>query len=211
MYEAIVVKVLIASPSDLDDERKTIKDAISEWNNFNSEDKKIIFVPIMWETHTASNLKDDIQSTINTQIVNNSDMIIALFWNKLGTKTKMYDSGTTEEIYRFLESDKLTSIYFSHQDLKQDSLNLNSFQRLKTFEKKLKDDKRFIQYFKNNIELKELIKTNLSINYLKLLEKNFKSFSGELSYKVATVTFNTDGSMEATSDMFRFMPLNQET
>ena len=41
-FEAKVYKILIASPADVPDERNAIAEVISNWNNINSEQKKVV-------------------------------------------------------------------------------------------------------------------------------------------------------------------------
>jgi len=55
-YKATILKVLIASPSDLNEERKIIPDILSYWNLIHSEDLKVILQPIMWERNSYPHL-----------------------------------------------------------------------------------------------------------------------------------------------------------
>lgn len=52
-YEAKVFRVLIASPSDVVDEREIAVKTIQEWNDLNSAERQIVLLPLRWETHTA--------------------------------------------------------------------------------------------------------------------------------------------------------------
>jgi hypothetical protein len=52
-YKAEVYKVMIASPGDVNEERKIIREVLSEWNAVNSEMRKIVLLPVGWETHSA--------------------------------------------------------------------------------------------------------------------------------------------------------------
>lgn len=48
-FKAEVLRVLIASPSDVQKERDEIETAIFEWNTRFAEDMQIILLPSRWE------------------------------------------------------------------------------------------------------------------------------------------------------------------
>ena len=75
------------------------------------------------------------QSLINNQILKNADLLIGVFWTRIGTPTYEYESGTVEEIKKHIEADKPAMVYFSNQPVKPDSINLNQYEKLKEFKK----------------------------------------------------------------------------
>ncbi len=42
------------------------------------------------------------QGIINEQLVNNCDIFIGIFWGRLGTRTGKTESGSVEEIEKFI-------------------------------------------------------------------------------------------------------------
>jgi len=42
-------RVLVASPSDVKEERQVMREAMQEWNERNAEEYGIAFLPSMWE------------------------------------------------------------------------------------------------------------------------------------------------------------------
>jgi hypothetical protein len=44
-------RVLIASPSDMPEERKAATDAINEWNALHAAAESTVLLPVRWETH----------------------------------------------------------------------------------------------------------------------------------------------------------------
>lgn len=58
MYTANVYNVMLASPSDVDEERQVARDIIWEWNYLHSQDKRIVLLPLGWETHSSPLLGD---------------------------------------------------------------------------------------------------------------------------------------------------------
>jgi len=113
-FKADVFRILISSPSDTQEERKIISEEIQKWNQLYSTHEKIVLLPIMWETHSASRLGDSPQEILNKQIVEDCDALIGTFWTRAGTPTKTAESGTLEEIHRLGEKGKLIMLYFSN-------------------------------------------------------------------------------------------------
>lgn len=110
-YQATILNVMIASPSDVAVERQLVRDAIYEWNAIHSKQFGVMLNPVGWETHVAPEMGSRPQEIINKRILNNSDILLAIFWTRLGTETGEYVSGTVEEISKHISSQKLTSIY----------------------------------------------------------------------------------------------------
>ncbi len=113
MFTACVLNVLIASPSDTISDREAVRDAIREWNDFNASATAVVLLPLLWETHSTPQMGDRPQSILNKQLVNRADLLIALFWMRLGNPTGAADPGTVEEIREFMDQEKPVMIYFS--------------------------------------------------------------------------------------------------
>lgn len=110
-YQATILNVMIASPSDAAEERQLVRDAIYEWNAIHSKQFGVMLNPIGWETHVAPEMGSSPQEIINKRILENSDILIGIFWTRLGTETGEYVSGTVEEISKHIASQKLASLY----------------------------------------------------------------------------------------------------
>lgn len=57
-----------------------------------------LVVPTHWTSDAAAQHGDRPQASLNNQLVNSADIVIALFWHRLGTNTGEALSGTVEEI-----------------------------------------------------------------------------------------------------------------
>lgn len=110
-YQATILNVMIASPNDVSEERQLVRDAIYEWNAIHSKQFGVMLNPVGWETHVAPEMGGRPQEIINKRILEDSDILLGIFWTRLGTETGEYVSGTVEEISRHISSQKLTSIY----------------------------------------------------------------------------------------------------
>lgn len=114
---AIVFNVLIASPSDVSDERDIVTTVIHAWNAANYPTTGIMLHPVRWETHSFPESGDRPQAIVNRQIVDEGDLLIGIFGNRLGTPTGAAQSGTIEEIERFRKAGKHVALYFSTADV----------------------------------------------------------------------------------------------
>ena len=130
---ATIYRVLIASPSDVSEERKLLKDIIFDWNASHSVDMGILLEPVLWESHVCPNLGERPQEIVNSQIVNNADILIGIFWTRVGTKTEKANSGTIEEIQQIVEANKPALIYFSNKQTHPDQIDFEQYQSVIKF------------------------------------------------------------------------------
>ena len=112
-FTATTYRVLIASPSDLTEEREAATIAINDWNAQHAAAEGIVLLPVKWETHARPESGVRPQGAVNAQIVQTCDILIGMFWTKLGTDTGVAESGTIEEINQFVEQQKPALLYFS--------------------------------------------------------------------------------------------------
>jgi len=66
-YAATVYKVMIASPGDINGERRIVREVIADWNSAHSETRGIVLMPIGWETHSVPDMGGRPQEIINKQ------------------------------------------------------------------------------------------------------------------------------------------------
>jgi hypothetical protein len=165
-YKAFVYKVMIASPSDVESERGIIRQVVHEWNNVNSEDKRIVLMPVGWETHAAPSMQGGPQDVINRQVLEDADLLVAAFWTRLGTPTGGAPSGTVKEIEEHLAAGKPAMIYFSAAPVRLDSVDENQYKALKDFKAKCKK-RGLIEFYETLSEFREKFSRQLAITVLK--------------------------------------------
>ncbi|MEH6867938.1 hypothetical protein [Priestia megaterium] len=130
-FNAEVLRVLIASPSDVTAERNEIEKAIFEWNSRYAEELQVVLLPGRWENDVVPAYGGiDPQQIINEQLVHKCDMVIGVFWTKLGTPTTQYSSGTLEEINIFIEENKEVMVYFLDKAIPRSGINYAELQRV---------------------------------------------------------------------------------
>jgi hypothetical protein len=126
-------RVLIASPSDLAEERLAASEAIYEWNAQHALAESVVLLPVKWETHSAPQLGIRPQAALNRQLVQQSDILVGMLWTKLGTDTGVAESGTVEEIDQFVAAGRPTLLYFSRRPIDPDKIDLKQHKKLRAF------------------------------------------------------------------------------
>lgn len=111
---------------------------IQEWNAIHAEDRKVVLMPIGWETHSSPEMSDRPQAIINKQLLKTCDLLVAVFWTRLGSPTGIAASGTVEEINEHLAAGKPAMIYFSAVPVRLDSVNHEQYDRLQRFKEELR-------------------------------------------------------------------------
>lgn len=161
-YTATVIPVMIASPGDVADERQVIRDVIHEWNDINSARSKVMLTPVGWETHTSPELGVRPQELINQRLLVECDLLIGVFWTRLGSPTGNESSGTVEEIYRHLDANKPAMIYFSAKPVAPDTIDVNQHKALTEFKAECMS-KGLIEHFENLKDFKHQLYKQLSL------------------------------------------------
>lgn len=190
---ATIYRILIASPSDVFEEREAVRNVIYNWNASHSVDMSIMFEPVLWETHVNPELGDRPQSIINRQIVDDSDILIGMFWTRVGTPTGTFESGTIEEIEQYLESKKLSMIYFSKRQAPLDQIDSNQLNKLRKFQKKC-EQLGVISTYGNITEFKMKLSQHISKIAFNLTQRqnNEENFSKKTSEEASCYDYQTD-------------------
>lgn len=138
-FPANVYSVLIASPSDVAEERVAIAQSLHDWNALNSKLTGKVLLPVMWETHSAPEMGERPQELINERVVRNCDMLIGAFWQRLGSPTGIEASGTVEEIKWFLKEKRPVMLYFSDKDIQINQIDTKQLDALNEFQTSIRN------------------------------------------------------------------------
>ena len=137
-----IYKLFLASPNDVVEERAIVKNIIDEFNDIYSDRLNALVELRSWERSSYPSCGTDAQEVINSQIGDNYDIFLGILWTRFGSKTQRYESGTEEEFYRAYERFKRGEhihimMYFNHEKVSTDSLNLEQFSKVKNFKQKI--------------------------------------------------------------------------
>lgn len=161
-YDSRVYRILIASPSDVEEEREIAVRVIQEWNDLYSYSRRVVLLPLRWETHTAPEYGTRPQEVINRAIVDQCDLLVGIFWTRIGSPTGVAESGTLEEIERVGNAEKPVMLYFSRVEIDPDRIDLAQIEKLKRF-KENTYPKGLIENYKTIIEFRDKFAKQLEL------------------------------------------------
>jgi len=130
-YSANVIPVMIASPGDVAEERNIAREVIHDWNDINSQRSKVMLAAVGWDSHSSPELGARPQQLINERVLKDCDILIGIFWTRLGTPTGRAESGTVEEIDEHVASGKPAMIYFSSRPVSLESVEIEQYRQVK--------------------------------------------------------------------------------
>ena len=160
MYPATVFKVMIASPSDVSEERENARKAVYQWSGENAQSTSIVLLPVSWETDSAPVMGAPPQEIINRQILADCDYLIGIFGTRFGTPTAEFTSGTAEEINKHIAAGKPTSIFMLKGSVLLGGIDTKQLDALRKFEDSIRN-KGLIGEYNDAAHLKEQIRKSL--------------------------------------------------
>ncbi len=128
-HAATVYRCLIICPSDVEAEKQAIIGVLNHWNARIGDALGVQVQPVHWGYATPE-MSGPAQSIINKQIVENCDLGIAIFWSRLGTKTREHESASVEEIRLLQQRGCRVAVYFNEAAVPQSSLKDDQYYRL---------------------------------------------------------------------------------
>ena len=161
-YSATVCNLMIASPGDIQHERNIVREVAHEWNAINSSLRRAVLLPRGWDTHSTPLLGERPQSIINWQVGKDSDLLVAVFWTRLGTPTGLAPSGTVEEIEEHIKADKPALIYFCTAPVAQATFDAEQYDALMAFKDSCKQ-RGLLETYDNASEFREKVRRQISI------------------------------------------------
>lgn len=166
MYVANIYNVMIASPGDVEEERKAARQIILDWNNNHSFHRRIVLQPLTWENNTIPDSGDRPQEIVNEQILKHADLLVGIFWTRIGSPTGNAISGTVEEITKHVAAGKPAMIYFSEKSISPKELTSKNAQaQLKAVEelKKEMQNRSLYSTFKTLSDFKKQFQRHITL------------------------------------------------
>lgn len=153
---------MIVSPSDILEEREITKSVLYRWNELNSRFHNIVFSILGYDINAHADSGRHPQESLNLQLLEQADLIIAIFWTKLGTPTTEYSSGSVEEITKHIEQGKKALIYFSNKQVSPNDFNSEQYQKLQEYKKSIQGST-FYKSFSTEDEFKSLLNDDIQL------------------------------------------------
>ncbi len=118
---AIVYRVVIASISNMAEERKAVHEVVQSWNTANSYNRGVYLEPVLCETHTTPQMGNRPQAITNEQMAKDYDMLIGIFWTQLDIE---------EEIEEFQKASKPVLLCFSSAPVVLENIDVGQYRKL---------------------------------------------------------------------------------
>ncbi len=170
MQSGVFIRVFIASPGDVSEERDEACRVIQDWNAAHSLDRSILVEPVRVETHSQAVQGAHPQDLINGQLLERCDLLLAIFWSRLGTPTATDASGTVQEIREFAESKgaERVLLFFCDRELPAD-VSLEDVKAVREFKKEMQHKGLYIQ-FKSQTDFARLFRQQLEMRMNSVVE-----------------------------------------
>lgn len=171
-----ILKIFVSSPSDVKSERLAVVEIIEEINNAWATFLGIRLEAILWETHCRPGIGRDSQQVINEQIPTDCDIYLGILWQRFGTPTPRFESGTEEEFQnayeRYKQSPKDVSVmfYFKNEPVAPTEIDTHQLGKLNEFRKKLGPKGVLYWEFGSTGEFRQLVRMHLSRELQKQIE-----------------------------------------
>lgn len=163
-----ILRVFIASPGDLAEERALLDEVVAEFNLVWGDKNGVRLELIKWETHTYPGFGADAQDVINTQIGESYDIFIGMMWGRFGTSTARAESGTEEEFHRafarFERAPEAVQLmfYFKDAPLTPSEIDLEQLAKVMQFKQKISAHGGLYHKFSGADEFQKVARIHLS-------------------------------------------------
>lgn len=168
--QATVYDIVLSCPGDVIKEKEIIQNTIDYFNKTTGEKLGIVLMLKHWSTDSYSQSGAPAQEILNRQFIEDADMIIGILANRMGTPTKLYKSGTSEEIQEAIEHEKQVFLYFSNVPVNPNDVDLDQKKLVNKFREKVQEEE--LAYYKQYESYEDFGKIILSDLTLYFLNKD---------------------------------------
>lgn len=197
--------LMISCPGDVIKERDLLKKCVETINKERDDD----WVELRyWVTDTFSDAGMEAQASINEQLVEDSDGLIAIFNARLGTPTRDYKCGTDEEIALMLKAKKHVSLLFNNRPT-IDLTNPSSIEQITNLQKYKEEQSKKAYYRVFNDDDSFM---NLAMQEIRMWLRDITKTAKESPAVVNDISSNTDkGESDDTTEITDKPPVENET
>jgi hypothetical protein len=170
------LKIFIASPGDVKDERDIVSVVVEELRRTIGEIVQVELEPIRWETHSWPDVGDDAQDVINKEI-GEYDVLVGVMWKRFGTPTNRASSGTGEEFeraYSYFKTYERPKIMFYFKNAPfytSDLKEIAQFRKVIQFKQKLEQLGVFFWEYSDTLQFERRIREQLMKQIFQLSQK----------------------------------------
>lgn len=160
-FNCFALNVMLSGPGDVQPQLELIEKVVYAWNRERAASSSVVLLPRHWSTDSVSSftLGLDGQAEINQQLVDQADIVFAVFHSKLGTATPRAVSGTAEEIDKAIQDGLRVHVFFSEAPIPHDH-DAEQYAALKQFRQSL-SDRGLYRTFMTEDDLRGLVRQSL--------------------------------------------------
>ena len=136
-----LVKLTLCGPTDVAKEISIASEIINDWNCRHGEQRGFWIKHQHWSTDSYPDAQETGQGAINKQLIDSTDILVAIFWSRIGTATASAESGTVEEIQRAIKQGKNAMVYFSDLEPLPAGTSSDQLNRLEAFRQELRAER----------------------------------------------------------------------
>lgn len=173
------IRVILAWPKDVTRERNKLNKIVDEINRNLEDDKGLTIRLISWDTDLIPGLdRNGVQNKIDSILrIDESDLLIGIFWHRFGTPVKDAKSGTEHEIRKAIKSWEDTGkpevmLFFSEASPKLADVVGNQLEEVRKFKESIQNTALYYSY-KSLSDFETKIRQSLN-NFVNNYYKNKK-------------------------------------
>lgn len=194
-----IIKVTLCGPGDVKKELKIAREVIDKWNQANWESTGWGLKDQHWNTDAVPTMAERGQAAINHQLIDDSDIVVAILWTRLGTPTGLAGSGTEEEITRAMAREIRVLPYFSNLEAPADHHDKFQAEKLAAFRSKMM--KTALPFtFQSRKQFRELFESHLDAAVKELLKGKKKKTSPRKTAKAITQIAKGSSNFQIAGD-----------
>ena len=200
--------IVLSCPTDVEKEKEVIKKVIDDFNRTVGNNLSINLNLKNWSTDSFAQSREPAQNLLNKQFIDDADMIICIFWGRMGTPTERYESGTAEEMLEAIEKGKQVFLYFSNAPVEINAVDAEQLSSVREFKKKIQEMQ--IAYYKtyNDLEeFKSVITTDLNLYFIQMNESSKRSLIDQKNQKSNIVVSGVKNKKIIDSQVFENISL----
>lgn len=194
-----ILNVTICCPGDVEREIVIAREVIDAWNQRNQESTGLCLKARHWSTDCAPTMDERAQAAINRNMIDESHILVAIFWTRLGTPTGLAGSGTEEEITRAMARNIRVMAYFSRLEAPHLATDSEQAKKLEAFRNRMRDTG-FTSAFKSRHEFRKLLENHLAIAVQDISTKSKKSKKSPGKKGGISQTATGDGNIQSAGD-----------
>jgi len=132
-----VIRIFVAAPGDITDERTVIGDVVGNWNTHRGTPSHLSAEVVWWRNRARPRMGVRPQEAINVDVLDDADIVVGIFWTRFGTPTGVAESGTEEELRRSIKAGKNVLLYFCDRPVKPSEMDAVQYAKVQAFKREI--------------------------------------------------------------------------